>query len=97
LLHSPSFSAAPGNPAFAGRATPKGLKAFLLAYPRIASCANFIATLQEVVYQCPFSEWPSSLLLVANKMHAVKTAMMTGTTTNGEVMCIGLGSLLVLE
>jgi len=31
LLHSPSFSAAPGNPAFAGRATPKGLKAFLFA------------------------------------------------------------------
>jgi hypothetical protein len=29
------------------------------------------------------------LLLVAKRMHAVKTAIMTGTTTNGEVMLIG--------
>jgi hypothetical protein len=31
---------------------------------------------------------PSSLLLVANKMHSVKTTTMTGTTKNGEVMCM---------
>ena len=30
----------------------------------------------------------SSLLLVANRIDATKTAMMTGTTTNGEEMCI---------
>ena len=29
------------------------------------------------------------MLLVAKRMHAVKTAIMTGTTTNGEVMLIG--------
>ena len=36
--------------------------------------------------QC--DELPSSLLLVANRIDATKTAMMTGTTKNGEVMCI---------
>jgi hypothetical protein len=44
--------------------------------------------------QWPFSVWPSSLLLVAKRMLARKTMMMTGTTKNGEVMLIGLGSLL---
>jgi hypothetical protein len=33
-------------------------------------------------------EWLSSLLLVANRIEATKTATMTGTTTNGEAMCI---------
>jgi len=31
---------------------------------------------------------PSSLLLVANKIDATKTTMMTGTTKNGDVMCM---------
>jgi len=30
--------------------------------------------------------WPASLLLVANRMAATKTTMMTGTTKKGEVM-----------
>lgn len=30
----------------------------------------------------------SSLLLVANRIDATKTAMITGTTKNGEFMCI---------
>ena len=30
----------------------------------------------------------SSLLLVANRIDATNAAMMTGTTTNGEEMCI---------
>jgi hypothetical protein len=34
-------------------------------------------------------EDPSSLLLVAKRIDARKTTMMTGTTTNGEVMLIG--------
>jgi hypothetical protein len=33
-------------------------------------------------------EWPSSLLPVANRIEVKKTATMTGTTKNGEVMCI---------
>jgi hypothetical protein len=33
-------------------------------------------------------EGGSSLLLVANRIDATKTAMMTGTTKNGEVMCM---------
>ena len=36
--------------------------------------------------QC--DELPSSLLLVANRIDATNTAMITGTTTNGEVMFI---------
>jgi hypothetical protein len=33
-------------------------------------------------------EWLSSLLLVANRIEAKKTATITGTTTNGEAICI---------
>jgi hypothetical protein len=33
-------------------------------------------------------ECPSSLLLVAQRMAATKMATITGTTKNGEVMCI---------
>jgi len=33
-------------------------------------------------------EWPSSLLLVANRMATMKTMTMTGTTKKGEVMCM---------
>jgi hypothetical protein len=36
--------------------------------------------------QC--DELPSSLLLVANRIEAAKTAIMTGTTKKGEVMLI---------
>jgi hypothetical protein len=36
--------------------------------------------------QC--AEGPSSLLLVAKKIDTTKTAMMTGTTTKGEEMCM---------
>jgi hypothetical protein len=36
--------------------------------------------------QC--DEWLSSLLLVANRIDATNTAIITGTTTNGEVMFI---------
>jgi hypothetical protein len=34
------------------------------------------------------SDSASSLLLVANRIETAKTARMTGTTTNGEEMCI---------
>ena len=35
-----------------------------------------------------FVEGPSSLVLVAKRIDATNTAMMTGTTTNGEAMCM---------
>jgi hypothetical protein len=33
-------------------------------------------------------EWPSSFVLVANRIDARKTTTITGTTKNGEVMLI---------
>jgi hypothetical protein len=40
-------------------------------------------------------EWPlSSSLLVANRMEARKAMMMTGTTTNGDEMCIARSLLI---
>jgi len=42
-------------------------------------------------------EWPSSLLLVANRIEAAKTAMIMGTTTKGEVICMRQSSLLLLR
>jgi hypothetical protein len=46
--------------------------------------------------QC--AEWPlSSLLLVANRIDATKTAMMTETTTYGEEICIAQAPCCILE
>jgi hypothetical protein len=42
----------------------------------------------EALHQC--DELPSSLLLVAKRMDATKMMMITGTTKNGDVMCMGL-------
>jgi hypothetical protein len=59
---------------------------------RGAHCAAAHSLIKNCASQCecPFDpEGGSSLLLVAHKIDAAKARMMTGTTRNGEVMCIG--------